>query len=163
MFKVTTRTNRMFVCLVLLAAALLAAPARADEPVTAARFSITIDGYEIASFAELRNLDESAIPFAYVPPNGGPTKLMVRGTATLLRALTTDRSLWTWFERMTAGREPRPMTMTLVVYGPDGAPIRTFVLHNSFPVRLGIASLKSSGTEVAMEELTLVHGGIDMN
>jgi phage tail-like protein len=163
MLEVFTQTKRICFCFVLLATALAAVPARAEEPITAARFSLTVDGYEIASFAELRNLDESAVPFAYVPPNGGPTKLMVRGTATLLRAWTTDRSLRAWFERTTAGREPRPMTMNLVVYGLDGTPIRTFVLHDSFPVMLGVASLKSSGSEIALEELTLAHAGMDMN
>lgn len=163
MLQLSKWSIRMLSCLVLLAPSSGVEQAHAEEPATAARFSLTIDGYEIATFAELRNLDESAIPFAYVPSNGGPTRLMVRGTVTLMRALTTDRSLWTWFERMTAGKEPRPVTMTLVAYGLDGAPIRTFVLYDSFPVKLGAASLKASGTDVAIEELTLVHQGIDVN
>jgi phage tail-like protein len=139
--------------LTLLALGPQAAQGQDHDAITAARFSITIDGYEIASFSELVALNARATP---------PTVVLKRGK-------NSSMEMWAWHEAarmgdMAAARK----SATLVMYGYDGKPVATYHLENAWPSKIEIGALKpaknAGGGKIAaetrepsqMETITLV-------
>jgi len=125
-----------------------------QEPISASRFSITIDGYEIASFSELEGITTEAEPSdlagKQLPGKRQPP------TITLKRGLTGDMGLWAWHEAAVEG----PMNAArksgeLVMFGSDGKPVARFHLENAWPSKLEIGSLKAGASEVLYETVTL--------
>ncbi|MGH7564619.1 MAG: phage tail protein [Gemmatimonadota bacterium] len=112
-----------------------------NDALTAARFSITVDGYEIAQFSELVGLNARAKP---------PTVVLKRGKS-------SSMEMWTWHEaartsEMAAARK----SATLVMYNYDGKPIARYKLTNAWPSKIEIGGLKAGSSEVMMETVTLV-------
>ena len=75
-----------------------------STPITAARFSITVDGYEIASFSELGGIrtEIKTVEFIESGDKGLIQKNIpsnpVLAQITLKRAQTQDPQMWTWHE-----------------------------------------------------------------
>ena len=109
------------------------AASQAPEP---ARFSITIDGYEIASFSEFGE--------------------MTPGTVVLRRGSTaTSNALRAWQEGVARDA-------ALVMYDTNGRPAARYHLENAWPSKLEIGGLKSGSTEVAVESITLCQEGFEI-
>src|SRR5258705_368891 len=117
-----------------------------NSPITAARFSITVDGYEIASFSELQGVrteiktvefiesGEKGLVQMNIPSNP------VLATIILKRAQTQDPQMWTWHEaarfgEMGAARK----SCSLVMFDVDGRG----QLH-----RDGVMRLATAGDEI---------------
>jgi phage tail-like protein len=128
----------------------------AGDPV--ARFSLTIDGYEIASFSELVAITSEAgsddltgkvlskLPGRRKPP-----------TVTLRRAVTGDMQMSAWHDSAVEGRtgEVRKHA-ALVMYDNDGHPVARYHLENAWPSQLEVAPLKAGSNEVLYETVTLM-------
>jgi len=72
-------------------------------PITAARFSLTIDGYEIASFSELAGISSGAGSVDFIQTRDNEMLLLNRVTAvraqtalTFIRPRSTDPRLFAW-------------------------------------------------------------------
>lgn len=110
--------------------ALAVAAGQEFDPVAAARFSITIDGYEIASFSELAGIATSA---------GTPSLVLKRGRPA--RRTTSKRpsslDMWSWHEaaRMSGGRDGRK-SGTVVAYDRDGKPVARWNFTNGWPAKV---------------------------
>jgi hypothetical protein len=114
---------------------------QAGDALTAARFSITIDGHEIASFSELQGINTLATP---------PTIVLKRGKS-------SSREMWSWHEaartgQMSAGRK----NASLIMYDYEGKPVARYQLTNAWPSKIEIGSLKAGASEVLMETVTMV-------
>lgn len=136
-----------------MAATLAAAPGSvaAQEAITAARFSITIDGYEIASFSEAQ-LGSSIV----ADGSGTTRKLRTQGTATLKRPQGSNLALWSWHETVLQQRAgPRPLVV-LHAYNVEGKPVARYHLENAWPQTVEVSQLKAGASEVLMESVTIV-------
>jgi hypothetical protein len=121
-----------------------AASTQSGDALTAARFSITVDGYEIASFSEIVDLNARANP---------PTVVLKRGK-------NSSMDMWSWHEaarsgHMAAGRK----SATLVMYDYDGKPVARYHLVNAWPSKIETGGLESGTGKVAVETLELAHEG----
>lgn len=141
--------------------------AQAAGPMTPARFSITIDGYEIASFSELQSLTSGvgldALTLAIdkkdklalkIPPKRTPAAV------TLRRAKNADLGLFTWHSdalRAATGRRDAE----LVMFGADGRAVARYHLEQAWPSKVDIAPLKAGASEVLYETVTIVCGRIE--
>jgi phage tail-like protein len=128
----------------------------AGDAITAARFSLTIDGVEIAQFSELLGITSEAksddvvgfvqkkLPGKRHPP-----------TVTLRRGLTTDIQLSTWHDTAVEGRtrEVRK-NAALVMYDAAGDPVARYHLENAWPPKLEVSSLKAGASDL-FETVTL--------
>jgi len=129
-----------------------------DGPIAPAQFSITVDGYEIASFSELIAITSEAVPDDLT---GGVLKELPGKrrppTVTLRRGLSSDTQLSAWHESAVDGRtgESRK-SAELVMYASDGKPVARYHLENAWPSKVEITSLKAGSSEVLMETVTLV-------
>jgi phage tail-like protein len=138
------------------------------DDLTAARFSITVDGTEIASFSELAGItsgiDPSGIEFV---TDGKKTRLELPArrtppTVTLRRGLTSSLELSQWHEAALGDLTTRK-DADLVMYSTDGRPIARYHLENAWPSKLEIGGLKAGASEVLMETVTIVCERIQRN
>ena len=136
--------------------------AQSAGPMTPARFSITIDGYEIASFSELQGLTSGVDPDALTLAVDKKGKLALKATPkrkppalTLRRAKNADLGLFTWHSdalRATSGRRDAE----LVMFSADGEAVARYYLESAWPCKVEIASLKAGASEVLYEKVTIV-------
>ena len=141
-----TRTSSIALIAALAATlgAALAADARAASPaLEPARFSLTIDGYEIAAFSQLAEV--------------APGTLVLRRGST-----TTSKALWAWHEAVLMGQIAAAKDAVVVMYDTAGKPVARYHLENAWPSKLEIGGLKSGSNEVAIEGITLCHEGFEI-
>jgi phage tail-like protein len=123
----------------------------AQTAITAARFSLTIDGFEIASFTELGSI---AVEGEDLREFG--TSSRGRGVVTLSRRATNNLELWAWHEAVVAGLPAARKNASLVGYNRRGEPVQRYHLENAWPAKIEISGLKSGASEVLMETVTIV-------
>jgi phage tail-like protein len=126
------------------------APGRAiagpSEALTAARFSLTIDGVEIAAFSELQGISSQV--------GSDRSKL---GSVVLRRGMNQRMELWAWHEAVLMGDiVSARKSASLIMYAADGKPVARYHLENAWPSKLEIGALKAGASEVLMETVTLV-------
>ncbi len=137
--------------------------ADAPQAITAARFSITVDGYEIASFSELQGIRTEIKTVEFV--ESGDRGLVqttipanpVLAQLVLKRAQTTDPQMWTWHEaarfgEMGAARK----SCSLVMYDASGKPVARYHLENAWPSKIELGALRAGSAEVLTETITIV-------
>jgi phage tail-like protein len=138
-------------------------PNQPNDAITAARFSITIDGYEIASFSELQGITTEVEPVELMESTDkevilkkmpGKTK---PATLTLKRGKNSSMELWAWHEAVLMGDiVAARKSCSLVMYGTDGKPVARYHLEHAWPAKLEIGALKAGASEVLMETVTIV-------
>jgi phage tail-like protein len=134
------------------------------DPVTAARFSIVIDGVEIAAFRELEGISSGADPEDFVDSSRatGPvlTKLpaMRKPPAVVLtRGLTNGQELAAWHQLVLTGDiTAAAKSVSLVVYNTEGTPIARWFLDHAWPSKLEVSAIQAGSSEILMETVTLV-------
>jgi len=133
------------------------------EAITAARFSITIDGYEIASFSELQGITTSVEVVDYLSSSDkGLVLKKLPGkrnppTVVLKRGKNNSMELWGWHEAVLFGNMAQARkSCSLVMYNVEGKPVARYHLENAWPAKIEIGSLKAGASEVLMESVTIV-------
>lgn len=128
-----------------------------DETIAPARFSITVDGIEIASFSELVGIVSESDPddFAAVLLKKLPGKRKPP-TVTLKRGKNKDMGVFAWHE---AGLDSRASEVRknaeLTMYNTAGEPVARYHLENAWVPRIEIGALKAGSSEVLYETVTL--------
>ena len=131
--------------------------------ITAARFSITVDGYEIASFSELQGIRTEIRTVEFIESGERGLVQMnlpanpVLATLQLKRAQTSDPQLWAWHEaarfgEMGAARK----SCSLVMYDASGKPVARYHLENAWPSKIELGALRAGSSEVLTETVTIV-------
>ena len=145
----------------IIAPALTVEQASSQDPLTAARFSLVIDGVEIAAFNELvsveTEIDPGALAGADRGPAAKPTRQHLLPNVTLRRGLTSRMELWAWHQAAVTGQlDVARKTVTLIMYNTDGTPVVRFSLVRAWPTSLEITALKAGSSEILYETVTLV-------
>ena len=119
--------------------------------ITASRFSITIDGYEIASFSELQGITTKV---DVIETSGATVRTM---TVTLKRGLTRNIEMAAWHELVILGDVATARkSATLTAYSSAGAPVLRYHLTDAWPSKIEIGSFQNkSGESVMTETVTL--------
>ncbi|GAA5030378.1 phage tail protein [Actinopolymorpha pittospori] len=129
---------------------------------TAAQFSIIVDGYSVGSFSELVGITTEVEPFDFDSTDQvvGPRKLLGKPkppTVVLKRGQTPSMELWNWHEAVVSGNMAAARKdCTLVMYAVDGKPVARYQLFKAWPSKLEIVTLKGGPTEALFETVTLV-------
>jgi phage tail-like protein len=143
-------------------------PPGPNDALTAARFSITIEGVEIAQFSELveitSGVDPSSLTLVSAPKRGaGARKLPGKRTpptVTLKRGQTSDLSLFAWHLDSLSRRAARKDAV-LVMYDVQGGPVARYHLENAWPAKIVVDGDKVGATQVLFETVLLVSDGIE--
>jgi phage tail-like protein len=125
---------------------------------TAARFAITVDGYEIASFAGIQGVAGVVRPADFTRSGEGSFLQRLSGkenVLTLKDGTSNTIQMWTWHEAarnglMVAARK----SAALVIYD-HGRAVARYHLENAWPSDVSIGGLKAGSSEVLMETVTL--------
>ena len=129
---------------------------------TANRFSLAVDGDEIASFAELSGIVTEVEPQDYLEQSN--TEVMHRKlpgklkppTVILKRGAGFER-IWAWHESVRTGDiAAAQKDCTLTVYNTEGKPVARYHLEKAWPSKIEIAGLKAGANEMLLETVTLV-------
>jgi phage tail-like protein len=133
-----------------------------QDALTAARFSITIDGSEIATFSELQGITTSVEVVDFIESSDKQIvmkKLPGRAnppTVILKRGKNNSMELWTWHESVLQGNMAAARrSCSLVMYNVDGKPVARYHLEDAWPAKIEIGALKAGASEVLMESVTL--------
>jgi phage tail-like protein len=134
-----------------------------SDVITANRFAIVIDGYEIAVFAELSGITVEVEPPEYWESTGTAVevnKLLGKikpPTITLKRGMSGSLELWSWHEAVRKGNMAAARrSCSLVMYNAEGKPVGKYWLEKAWPSKLDLAGLKAGAGEALMETVTLV-------
>src|SRR6185503_1315168 len=122
-----------------------------QDALTAARFSISIDGTEIASFSELQGIASSVdlIPSDDDPPLGRGKSL----TVVLRRPLNRDISMAAWHELVLLGDVAAARkSCSLVMFDAENRPVARYHLENAWPSKIEVGSLKAGTSGVVLME-----------
>jgi phage tail-like protein len=135
---------------------------KAGEGITANRFSITIDGQEIATFNELSGIVAEVEILEYLETDGGRVavnKLLGKAKPpliTLKRGMTGSRELWEWHEAVRKGNVTAARrSCSLIMFNSEGKPVGKYWLENAWPSKIELAGLKAGAGAVLMETVTL--------
>ena len=133
------------------------------DAITASRFSIVIDGYQIASFAELIGITTEVEPVELLESTDKEvTMKKLPGkkkppTLTLKRGKNQSMELWMWHEAVLQGDiMAARKSASLVMYATDGTAVARYYLENAWPSKLEVGALKAGASEVLMETVTIV-------
>lgn len=131
--------------------------------ITAARFSITIDGYEIASFSELTGIKTEIKTVDYVESGEkGLLQSKLPGnpelsTLSFKKAQTNSLDMWAWHEAARIGQmDQARKSASLVMFDAAGKPVARYHLENAWVPKIEIGALKAGSAEVLMETVTIV-------
>jgi phage tail-like protein len=134
-----------------------------NEAITAQRFSITIDGYEIASFSELQGITTQVDVVDWI--ESSDKEILMRKlpgkrtppTVQLKRGKNNSMELWTWHESVLMGdMAAARKSCSLVMYDSQGKPVARYHMEHAWPSKIEIGGLKAGSSEVLMESVTLV-------
>jgi len=127
------------------------------DPLTAATFSLAIDGVEVAVFSELLSLrsGHELEDFEVAGPRIRTGNRMPP-SVTLKRGMTGDLSLWTWHVAALGNPNARRRNASITIYDTAGAPIARYHLEQAWPAKVEIGALKAGASEVLMETVTIV-------
>jgi len=137
--------------------------AKTTDTLSANRYSITIDGYEIATFAELSGIVSEIEPADYWDSSGEAIQLnklpgkFKPPTITLKRGMNGSLELWSWHEAVrqgTLGAARRSCSLTM--FNSEGKPVDKYWLEKAWPSKLELAGLKAGASEALIETVTLV-------
>lgn len=117
------------------------------DPISAARFAITVDGYEIASFTRFESL---------VDPSGGDTARMM----SLSGGQSQGIEMAAWHEAVLLGDiVAARKSCSIVMYNEKGTPIKTYHLQRAWPAKYtGVSTsraLRPEAVVIVYEGLTI--------
>ena len=133
------------------------------EPLTAARFELTIDGHSLAVFSELVGIS-SAVDIEDVRLDTKRKHKALKKlpgkrrppTVTLKRGMTRNIEIAAWHELVMLGDVAALKNVTLTMYDATGDPVVRYHLTNAWPSKLEIGALKAGASSALTETVTLV-------
>lgn len=133
-------------------------------------FQVEVDGVTIAQFKEASGLSQeiSVIEHQENKPGAIPVTKKLPGIAkwgdiTLKRGQTNDAGWWKWMKEVSEGKiDSARRNASIVLYDYERGEQLRFNVFNAWPSKLTVGGLQAGGTEVVVEEVTLVHEGLEI-
>ena len=82
-------------------------------------------------------------------------------TVVLKRGLMRNRDLWRWFDAISGGTYAARLKVTIEMRDVDGTTLMRWALRRALPVRFKTSDFNARANEVGVEELHLVHEGLE--
>jgi phage tail-like protein len=82
-------------------------------------------------------------------------------TVVLKRGITASRDLWWWFELLGQGGFSTRLKADIELRNVAGERVMAWTLRRAMPVKFKTADLNARGSEVGIEELHIVHEGLE--
>ena len=140
-------------------------PAR-NDPFTAFRFRVEIDGLTASAFSECYGLvsETEVIEYRSGSDRGSTRKLPGLRKFTnivLKRGITADRQLWDWYKSVLDGA-PKRRNGAIVLLDDAGQDILRWNFREGWPVKYEGPSLNASSSDVAIETIEIAHERLEL-
>ena len=139
-----------------------AAAGGADGVIIVARFSLTIDGVEIAQFSELVAISSEVEPIEVVEQDGNRSFLKkLPGkrkppTVTLKRGKNKNMGIFAWHQSVVEGQLTQARkNCTLTMFSAAGEPVARYLLENAWPAKIEIGAAEAGPNGTLTETVTL--------
>lgn len=135
------------------------------DPLSAFRFRVEIDGIHSGGFTEVTGL-QAETEFEEYREGGVNDHVHRFPKATkypplvLKRGITLSTELWDWYKNTIEGSISRRDGSIILMNNSGKAEIYRWNFFGAYPVKWAGPELKSSGNEIAVERLEIVHNGI---
>jgi phage tail-like protein len=133
-----------------------------SDVVTANRFSLTIDGYEIATFHELSGIvSEIDASEHWETSEHGIDRFKLAGkfkppTIVLKRGMNGSLEMWSWHESVRTGMiGAARRSCSLTMFNSEGQPVGKYWLEKAWPSKIELAGMKAGASEALIETVTL--------
>ena len=81
-------------------------------------------------------------------------------TVILKRGMTSSQNMWSWFQMVGSQAYAYRLSATITMFDTAGKALIAWKLDKVLPIKFKSADLNAKATEVAIEELHLVHEGL---
>jgi phage tail-like protein len=133
-------------------------------------FQIEIDGVTIANFREVSGLsaEVQVIEHKSNKPGGIPSLVKTPGLKKfgdiqLKRGKTNDKAWWEWIKQVQEGKiDQARRNGSVVIYDYERGEQARFNFTAGWPSKVSVSSLQAGGNDVAIEEMTIVHQGLEL-
>jgi phage tail-like protein len=128
-------------------------PAQAQttqDPLAAAKFSLVVDGQEIAAFNELGGVTSSI-----KLPRADGKAAQLDFSIVLKRGLSESMALSAWHQYAATHLTGYKKNVSIIFYDTAGTPVARFNLTNAWPAEYHLSTLKAGSSEIVYESVTL--------
>lgn len=140
-----------------------------EDPLTSFHFFVEIKSVFAGAFREASGLgsENEVIDYKGATEKGESTVQKVPGrlkwdNITLKRGLTSSLELWKWRKKVEEGKVKDARTNgSIILYSQDNTEVARWNFKNAWPSKLSGPSLNAQNNEIAIEELIIVHEGIE--
>jgi phage tail-like protein len=138
------------------------------DAIAASLFEVQVNGVAIAQFKEASGLGIEISVIEHQENKAGGVPVLKKlpssqkfNDVTLKRGMTKDAGWWEWMDQVQKGdikNARREASILLLDYLHQ--PVLTFDLVFCWPSKITVGALQAGATEVAIEEVTIVHEGL---
>jgi phage tail-like protein len=137
------------------------------DPISNFNFRVEIDGIQVGGFSEASGLESTIESVDYREGGDNTTVRKLPGKTTyadiVLKRGTTggDNTLYDWHRQTVLGQIERK-SGSIVVYDRSDQEVLRYNFVNAWPMKWNPADFNAAGKEVAVEEFTLAHEGVEL-
>lgn len=140
-----------------------------SDPLIGAHFEISV-GAITGYFTEVSGLgSESEVAEHKVMSTGAKEPIIRKvpgrlkwGDISLKRGITSNMDFYTWRKQVEQGKiKEARLDGTIIMYNQEMRPVAEWVFTKGWPSKISGPSLQSDGSNIGIEELTIVHEGIE--
>ncbi|MEE8392167.1 MAG: phage tail protein [Anaerolineae bacterium] len=141
-----------------------------EDPLVAFKFGLEIEGKLAGYFQTVSGIgsESEIIEHKIVDDNTGETinqKIPGRLTwtdVTLKRGVTSNIDVWEWRQEVVDGKVDDARTnCSIVAYNQTNDEVARWNLENAWPSKIAGPEMDSGGTDLMVEEMTIVHEGLE--
>jgi phage tail-like protein len=139
-----------------------------NDPVTAFKFQLKIQGMDTIDFTEASGFDNNTQVVDHQQVDRSGRAVFIKqfgnvkwGDITLKRGFNSDKTLWNLRQKVVDGKHAEARKDgSIVGLSADGTPVIQFDFINGWLSSWKSSGLSAKGNEVLTEEVTLVHEGL---
>lgn len=133
-------------------------------------WQVEIDSVPIAQFKELSGISSQVQVIEHRENRAGGVSVLKKlpgqissGDITLRKGKTSDRTLWDWHKLIQEGDVAGARKNgSVVLYDYQRGEVARYNFVNGWPSAVSIGSLSAGGSDVLLEECTIVHEGLSL-
>jgi phage tail-like protein len=142
---------------------------RNSDPLVGFTFGLDIDGLSLGYFTECSGLgsENEVIDHKVVDQKGHEVVQKIPGRLnwediSLKRGITADMDIWKWRENVELGKmSDARKNGSVIMYDRNYEEVARWNFVNGWPSKVSGPSLDAGSTDIGVEEITIVHEGID--
>lgn len=133
-------------------------------------WQVEVDGLQLAQFKEVSGLSSEIQVIEHKENKPGGLPLIKKlpgarkyGDITLKRGKTDDPAFWTWIREVQEGKiDSARRNGSVVLYDYEYGEKVRWNFINGWPSKVSISNLQAGGSDVAVEDVTIVHEGLEL-